>query len=398
MGKENGRRITIELSESLANENITTPIPAISEYVQDGLIRLFDGIENVEGGHEKRPEVWKDHSSNAADGIVTAGYAGEKCLLFGGKDSWVNLGNLELQVGTIEVLVWFYEVGPSDAESNIVISNRGGGVIATGGLGIQQKNGKTAALVGVGNSTLYAYGNNVDTTVPVCLQLSYDGFNVRFYENGVLVSMLSMNGLITETGDDCVMAIGRNANSEQHRALRGRVYCARIYDRALSDAEIAANYEIDKVRFVDSVVSIVSPEDFSVSIPVYDMVPLGNESIKDLKVESVVYAKSDTEQKLITLIMPEGNQNTIQNTIGDVTVEYTGGSLYGYGGSVRPFTEQFTPEGLAYKGHQHDVEHIDVNIDATFIPTRIYYRERQNPEHIDVNITANITLYHVNDL
>lgn len=396
MGKEDGRRITIEFSESLENENLSVPVPAISEYVQNGLLRLFDGIENVDGGHEKKPEFWKDHSLHA-DGIVTSGYAGEKHFLFGGADSWVNLGKLDLQVGTLEVLVWFNEVGPSDAESNAVIYSLGTGALAPGGWGIHQKNGKNALTVSIGNSLHYVYGSDCDTTVPICLQASYDGFNVRLYENGELVSMISQNGTINPTAENCVMAIGRNQNGDNRR-LKGRVYCARVYDRALTDEEIAANYAIDKARFVDSLVSIVDPSNFEVSIPVCDKVPLGNVSTKDLRVESVVYAGSDVDQTRVTLVMPEGNQNTIQNTIGDVTVKYVGGALYGLGGSVRPFTEVFTPEDLAYKGHQHDVEHIDFSVNATFTPKRIYYVDRHGPEHIETIMTASITLYHVNDL
>ena len=123
MGKENGRRVSIEFSQPLLNSKPEIQIPSVGDYIQNGLIRQFDGIDNVEDGHETKPEVWKDHSSSGVDGVIASGYAGEKYLFFGGKDCWVNLGQIDIPVGTLEVLAWFYTVGNSFSEANYVVGN-----------------------------------------------------------------------------------------------------------------------------------------------------------------------------------------------------------------------------------------------------------------------------------
>ena len=396
MEKENGRRIIIKFSQPLLNPEPEATFPDLSEYIQSGLLRQFDGIDNVADGHEIKPAIWKDHSSNGIDGVVTSGYAGEKYLFFGGKDSWVNLGQINIPIGTLEVLVWFYTVGGSHSEANYVVSNS-----QSGGWGIHQKNAKNCVSANIDGSWYYAYGSPCKTNVPICLQATYDGSNLRFYEDGTIVSTVSANGTIKNPNYSTVMAVGSNPYqaTQGSSPLTGRVYCVRIYDRVLSDEELAYNYALDKKRFIDNVVSIAKPEGFTIEIPVYDMVPGGALYTKELRVDSVQYAASDTEQSLITLVLPEGNQNTIQNTVGDVTVRYSGGDLYGEGGSVEAFVKQFTPEGLAYKGHQHKIEHIDmVSIEATFTPMKIYYKKPQAPEHLDVEISASVTLIHVDDL
>lgn len=396
MKKENGQRITIEFSQPLLNlkPKVTPPNP--SEYIQDGLLRQFDGIDNVADGHETKPSIWKDHSINGVDGVVTSGYAGEKYLFFGGKDSWVNLGQIDIPMGTLEVLVWFYTVGNSSSEANYALGN-----CQSGGWGIHQKNAKNCVSANIDGSWYYAYGSPCKTNVPICLQATYDGSNLKLYEDGVAISTVSANGTIKTPAYSTVMSVGSNPYraTQGDSPLTGRVYCVRIYDRVLSDEELAHNYALDKKRFIDGVVSIAKPEGFMLEIPVYDMCPEGALYTKELRVDSVQYAESDTEQKLITLVLPEGNQNTIQNTVGDVTVKYSGGDLYGEGGSVEAFVRQFTPEGLAYKGHQHGVEHLGlVSVDASFVPMRIYYKKPQAPEHLDVEISASITLLHVDDL
>jgi len=38
-------------------------------------------------------------------------------------------------------------------------------------------------------------------------------------------------------------------NNNATHAFRGKIYCVRLYSRALTADEIAANYAIDKIRF-----------------------------------------------------------------------------------------------------------------------------------------------------
>lgn len=108
----------------------------------------------------------------------------------------------------------------------------------------------------------------------------------------------------------------------------------------------------------------------------------------------------DARSALLTL--PQGNQNSIQNAVGDVTVHYDGhGFLRGEGGGVQPFDFTFSPRGLVYKGDQNDAEHIEISdIAADGILTRIYYTDaKSGDEHIEItNITAVGVLTHIDDI
>ncbi len=102
------------------------------------------------------------------------------------------------------------------------------------------------------------------------------------------------------------------------------------------------------------------------------------------------------------LTLPMGNQNSIQNAVGDVTVHYDGhGFLRGKGGGVQPFDFAFTPTDLIYKGDQWDEEHIEISdITAEGNLIEVQYTDVQSgDEHIEIsNITAVGVLTHIDDI
>lgn len=85
-----------------------------------------------------------------------------------------------------------------------------------------------------------------------------------------------------------------------------------------------------------------------------------------------------------------------------VVLAYDGtGSLTGYGRPVSAFEVEFDPQGIAYKGDQHNVEHIEIgNITVAGVLTRLYYSDYAAPaEHIEIgNITATGVLTRVDDI
>lgn len=121
-------------------------------------------------------------------------------------------------------------------------------------------------------------------------------------------------------------------------------------------------------------------------------------SITDLYLE--VLDVRDPYSALLTL--PIGNQNSIQNAVGDVTVHYDGhGFIRGEGGGVQPFDFAFTPTALTYKGDQWDEEHIEISdITAEGNLIAVQYTDVQSgDEHIEIsNITAVGVLTHIDDI
>jgi len=107
---------------------------------------------------------------------------------------------------------------------------------------------------------------------------------------------------------------------------------------------------------------------------------------------------NEGDDHIIVLEMGTGNTTGIQNAIGEVVVDYRGGTLMGEGGMVPSFNMPFLPKNLTYEGHQNDVEHIDVSIDGNTDLMRVYHRDTAGPGHISVSIDVVSSLIRVDDI
>lgn len=107
-----------------------------------------------------------------------------------------------------------------------------------------------------------------------------------------------------------------------------------------------------------------------------------------------------SDLNVIVLHLAPGNQNSIQNAAGDITVGYSGGTLMGRGGPVLDFSKSFTPEDLTFKGNQNDEEHIDIsNLSVDVDLIHIYYTDSKCDEHISLTgLSAAAILTNVKDL
>lgn len=136
---------------------------------------------------------------------------------------------------------------------------------------------------------------------------------------------------------------------------------------------------------------------FKVSFDQYSFVPEGTLSKTEKDIESIEVVDENT----IVLALFDGNMKSIQNSIGEVTVIYDGsGSLMGIGGAVEAFEVKFTPEELTYKGHQNDVEHIEiVGVQATSNLIEILYIDSRCVEHIEIaDVIAVGSLISIDDI
>lgn len=116
------------------------------------------------------------------------------------------------------------------------------------------------------------------------------------------------------------------------------------------------------------------------------------------KLEVKIFDVSD--DKVLLLNFASGNNGSIRNAVGEVTIIYSGGNLKGEGGVVSPFEKTFIPEGLVPKNNQNMLEHIELSdIKATANLIKIGYVNSKSDEHIEVsNVLAVATLTHVNDI
>ena len=216
----------------------------------NNLLIYFDAINNTgTGTHADDVTIWSDLSGSGNDGTIYGAVWNDKYLLFDG-NSWVNCGQQNPSLLTLEAYVKFNAVGGSNEESNTVVANW-----QSGGYGIEQSNALHAACINIDDAWHYVYGTAPSTDRAVHLVVSYDGSVIKFYENGVKVSEKSVSGSIKLPTGNTVLSVGSNPDGASLgiAGLSGCVYVIRLYDKALSDAEVLRDYEYDHERYADHI-------------------------------------------------------------------------------------------------------------------------------------------------
>jgi hypothetical protein len=206
-------------------------------YITDGLVAMWDGEWNAGGGvHDANATTWKDLTGNGCDATLSGTYSW-------GDKSW----NVESVSG--RGLATWSIAGPfTDQTVEVVIHPT-----ANSGVGrIMAEWNKMVSPCVRGNG-VYMYGWNTDTGITIqnfnglalhCHQLIYTwrtGF--KYYVDGDMAWERSSGG--ASEGGTCYFA----NRADYGRGLDGMYYSVRIYNRALTAAEIAHNYAIDKARF-----------------------------------------------------------------------------------------------------------------------------------------------------
>ena len=217
------------------------------DYVQDGLIAMWDGIENVGWGvHDPNATVWKDLSGNGHDLLLsgTASFGADHAELDGNGFFYK----------TTDISPFFTKTGLTAQ----VVSTKIGDGDNRGLYSI----GETTRLLWIWNSfqqggsrkmtfSKFIYSNNVGTTYPDIARDAKTSFTIT-HANGVAKTFVNKTADKTASvspldvsGIDRI-AIGRIQSFE---IFNGYIYCVRHYSRALTADEIADNDSIDKARF-----------------------------------------------------------------------------------------------------------------------------------------------------
>lgn len=234
----------------------------VNPYVMDGLVAMWDGEWNAGGGvHDPNATVWMDLSGNGVD-MVSMGEPN-----FG--QNYMTTTKLE-NLWHTDVTDAFDGINTSgrfaieivaeqvDGYGNQKLLNYGGGWMGQYGSFFTEMRNRYSLWVGSnaggGGSTaevldksgifdlraqygVFGDGLKATTTFRATSQLSGDG--------GAMTLPMGANPYRKS------VAIGfREVNSTDSPMIHGeKVYTIRIYSRALTAAEIAANYAVDKARF-----------------------------------------------------------------------------------------------------------------------------------------------------
>lgn len=216
-------------------------------YVSDGLIHMWDGKENTGRlTHASSPAAWQD--------LVGSLHMTRNAACTFDSDGFVVSGQWKAATIPGEATgVWFIEIvckSTKDKTSQLVFNGRsreasGGAFAFSNGFSFRA-NGQ----VNFTNSGSAIVVN--DHTVARTYSSSPGGGETdNTYVNGVKQTDIVSGGAAFATmGNNGVSC---STNSVSLRAgnypFYGKIYCIRLYNRALTESEVAANYAIDKERF-----------------------------------------------------------------------------------------------------------------------------------------------------
>ena len=227
-------------------DNTMTP-PTISyesNAVSDGLVFGFDARNNTGDGHNNAATSWNNFGTNSANGTINGATWGNNYLEFDGVDDYVNTAAFTSTTFTFEAL---FSINYLGSVSNIIANTSSGGLqLYVDGNGYIE-------------ATIYANNNYnlVNTDVLVTpdtiynVSVTYDGTVVNIYVNGKKAGTLSISGYKNPTtGTLLTFGCGPNSSggcnenySDYH--MEGKLYAARVYNRALTASEVKQNYKMD---------------------------------------------------------------------------------------------------------------------------------------------------------
>ena len=237
-------------------------IPTARDYVQDGLVAMWDGIENAGWRtHDPNATAWVDLTGNHSSVATTS------ALLSWGVNylQFASEANMESRPTALEQK-YGHGNGPMTIEQTGVFADdmdsRGFAIMQFRSSGDQSAGvaaGSIVALPVTSRDNRYGTGKNAYFPWPSGLynfgnvrggdfifSATTDGNTWGIYEKGALLSKDMTLGTWSWYNS---MARFLWASNSAGSKCSGKVYCIRIYSRALTADEIAANYAIDKARF-----------------------------------------------------------------------------------------------------------------------------------------------------
>lgn len=215
--------------------------PDPNQYVMDGLIAWYDGEWNVGiGEHDASVTVWKDLSENGNDlqvsGLGYNCYWEDECLRTAStrKDYIYAVANKAIQYETCEFCV-------EQIEYN--------GLVSFSGMA-DEKFFRMGAPTYVQFYSPYTETTN-EGIIPTkgCFQCVYLGGSlINAFSNGEPLYRRQQQSSWSYASQKQNFGIGGGSRYALYQ-MCGRVFCVRMYNRKLSERELAHNLAIDKVRF-----------------------------------------------------------------------------------------------------------------------------------------------------
>lgn len=214
--------------------------------ISNNLLVYYDAINNTGSGHSNTVTTWKNLAGDATfDGKLNNGPTFyNNYLSFDGVDDWVAIGNLSGKKSyTLDFTVMLL-----DNKSCNVYSN-----VESGGLCLETSSDYFQLAVFTSGSYKYIKSKEIQAINKITHYVgTYDGNHTKLYINGMLNAEADIAGQFVDPLDNTIFVLGGNpsGNSLSDITKKMNVYSCRLYDRALSDAEVKHNFEVDRARYM----------------------------------------------------------------------------------------------------------------------------------------------------
>lgn len=226
-----------------------TPIPTTLDYVQDGLVSMFDGIENAGRGVHSLGTLysWADLASGYPAAIANGAIAGDNYLDFSTNAAYATTSN---QFDTVErsgswTLEYILQL-PTDIVCVLYASPH---------LESTSRNVVSISRINTDCQICIPVNNTRVRWVTLDQSLLHSVFRFTAVKD-ITTTTTYINGVeLTGTASTLPSTyryFGNNKDASVVETVANGVpkyYHARLYNRTLTSAEIAANYAIDKERF-----------------------------------------------------------------------------------------------------------------------------------------------------
>ena len=217
-----------------------------ASYVQDGLIAQWDGIDNAGmGSHNPLSAVWKDLKGSCDMTLLNNGesWVNGKALYVDGAGAagstaaprYTTIEVVYKMAGGACLFVSGLKWGNTDWYISRIVAFSGG----TRAIFTNAHEGQTIYIPDANGDVVHSLSAVYeDNSSDVVISASMDGY-VRT-QNTVQTSWYDATG---------VVMVGDRKTTARSEPWAGEIYAIRLYDRALSVGELAANQKVDSARF-----------------------------------------------------------------------------------------------------------------------------------------------------
>lgn len=228
-------------------------LPTARDYVQDGLVALWDGIERGTNAL-----VWTDHSGNGYDAtqrVANAGWRWDADAYVGTSQNGHGFRTPIAIASAIKSNIYGHTIEivfKPDNNERQTLFGQFKDPVAVSGTGLNLEYSPHLA----GHFRVYYSGNpdantaawkNTERVRMTCAVVS-EGAHILLYENGVQKARNARPSSYTTVGNSRQMIIG-GENERSNMSIVGELCAVRVYTNALTAAKIAHNAETDRKRF-----------------------------------------------------------------------------------------------------------------------------------------------------